>query len=109
MTTFGGRGTDSFGNETLALGAPHRIDDWWIAIDPPGRGRTVVLATDGIADDLDPERLDTFVDWLVAEIDGLAPAARWRRICAELRDWPVPRHVDDKTIAVLAESAGVAS
>ena len=107
MATFGRRDPDAFGNETLALGAPHRIDDWWIASEPPNPGRVVVLATDGVADDLDPERLGAFVDWLSADVGRLAPSARWRRLCRELRDWPVPHHVDDKTIVVLAENAGV--
>ena len=103
MATFGGRRPDAFGNETLALGTPHRIDDWWIATEPPGRGRTVVLATDGVADDLASERLDVFTDWLANDIGQLAPPARWRRLCRDLRAWPVPHHLDDKTIAVLVE------
>ena len=37
------------------------------------------------------------------------PAARWRRLCRELRAWPVPRHLDDKTVAVLVERPGEAS
>ena len=102
--TFGRRDSDAFGNETLALGTPHRISDWWTATDPPNHGRMVVLVTDGVADDLDIERLDAFMEWLSADIGRLAPAARWRRLCRELRDWPVPRHVDDKTIVVLEET-----
>ena len=102
----GRRDPDAFGNETLALGAPHRIDDWWIASEAPSPGRVWVLATDGVADDLDPERLGAFVDWLSADVGRLAPSARWRRLCRELRDWPVPHHLDDKTIVVLAENAG---
>ena len=105
LVTFGGRGSASFGNDTLAMGAPHRIDDWWIASNPPAAGRVVVLATDGVADDLEPARMDAFVDWLSGEIEQLAAAARWRRLCRELRQWPVPNHVDDKTIAVLVEDA----
>ena len=106
LATFGGRSPDAFGDETLALGTPHRIDDWWIATEPPGRGRTVVLATDGVADDLAPARLDAFTDWLADEIGRLPPAARWRRMCRELRAWPVPRHLDDKTVAILVERPG---
>ena len=105
LVTFGGRGSASFGNDTLAMGAPHRIDDWWIASDPPDAGRVVVLATDGVADDLEPARMEPFVDWLSGEIEQLAAAARWHRLCRELRQWPVPNHVDDKTIAVLVENA----
>ena len=106
LTTFGGRSPDAFGDETLALGTPHRIGDWWIVTEPPGRGRTVVLATDGVADDLAPERLDAFTHWLADDIGCLPPAARWRRLCRELRAWPVPRHLDDKTVAVLVERPG---
>lgn len=106
VTTFGGRNPDSFGDETLALGTPHRIDDWWIVNEPPRRGRIVVLATDGVADDLDMEKLGAFTDWLLTDVARLAPVARWRRLYRELRDWPVPGHVDDKTVAVLTESAG---
>ena len=106
VATFGGRSPDGFGDETLALGTPHRIGDWWIATEPPGCGRTVVLATDGVADDLAPERLDAFTHWLADDIGRLPPAARWRRLCRELRAWPVPRHLDDKTVAVLVERPG---
>ena len=106
LATFGGRSPDAFGDETLALGTPHRIDDWWIVTEPPGRGRTVVLATDGVADDLAPERLDAFTAWLADDVGRLAPAARWRRLCRELRAWPVPRHLDDKTVVVLVERPG---
>ena len=106
LATFGGRSPDTFGDETLALGTPHRIDDWWFTTEPASRGRTVALATDGVADDLAIERLEAFMDWLANDVGRLAPAARWRRLCRELRGWPVPRHLDDKTIAVLVERPG---
>ena len=105
LVTLGGRTLNDFGNETLALGVPHRLDDWWLETKPPGVGRIVVLATDGVADDLDPDKLQSFTNWLVSDIGCLSPAMRWRRLCRELRHWPVPHHVDDKTIAVLAEMA----
>ena len=109
VATFGGRSPDAFGDETVALGTPHRIDDWWIVTEPPGRGRTVVLATDGVSDDLAPERLEAFTAWLADDVGRLAPAARWRCLCRELRAWPVPRHLDDKTVAVLVERPGEVS
>ena len=106
LSTLGGRDSGAFGDETLALGTAHRIDDWWIKVEPPGDGRTVVLATDGVADDLDGSRLGGFVNWLADDIGGIEPAARWRRLQRELLNWPVPHHVDDKTIAILKERAG---
>lgn len=106
VETFGGRTPDGFGDETVALGTPHRIDDWWIVSKPASGSRTVVLVTDGVADDLAADRLAAFTDWLVVDVGRLSPAVRWRRLCRELRTWPVPRHTDDKTVAVLVESPG---
>jgi serine/threonine protein phosphatase PrpC len=97
----GGRPEADFADETLALGAPHRLADWrWILL-APGEARAVVLATDGVADDLHPGRLGEFLAWLLAEIAPLDPRTRRRRLQRELRRWPVPRHTDDKTVAVL--------
>lgn len=61
-----------------------------------------VLASDGVSDDLRPDRLADFVAWLKDEIAALHPVARWRLLRRELNEWPTPRHLDDKTIAVLA-------
>ena len=61
-----------------------------------------VLASDGVSDDLRPDRLADFVAWLKDEIAILQPVARWRALRRELNEWPTPRHLDDKTIAVLA-------
>lgn len=60
-----------------------------------------VLASDGVSDDLRPDRLADFVAWLKDEIAVLQPVARWRSLQRELTGWPTPRHLDDKTIAVL--------
>lgn len=109
VTTYGGRREADFGDETRALGAPHRIEDWWIATDPPGSRRAVVLTTDGVADDLEPARVDGFVEWLVSEVGQLRASARSRRLRRELENWPIPDHADDKTVAVLAEFGEVAS
>lgn len=100
VRSFGGR-EEAFGNETLALGASHRLDDWWFETLPPEEAEHIVLATDGVADDLDPGRLDDFVATLTNAYGSLEASARWRALCAELRDWPVPHHVDDKTLAIL--------
>lgn len=109
LLTRTGRREDDFANETCALGTPHRPSDWWVMIDPPASGRTVVLATDGVSDDLDPTRLDAFAQWLAAEVGSLSGSARGRRLRRELQRWPVPHHVDDKTVAVMVEPVEVAS
>jgi serine/threonine protein phosphatase PrpC len=68
-----------------------------------------VLASDGVSDDIRPDRLADFVAWLKEEIATLQPVNRWRSLQRELNEWPTPRHLDDKTIAVLTWPIGRAS
>lgn len=85
---------------THALGTPHSLADWSFAITRPlATGETLVLATDGVAEDLDPERLGDLAVWCV---DTLGPLPNpGRRLAAELRNWPVPHHQDDKTLLLM--------
>ncbi|WP_295404538.1 protein phosphatase 2C domain-containing protein [uncultured Thiocystis sp.] len=100
---YGGRSGADFANETLALGIPHKLRDWWVEVLPPHPHRSVVIASDGVADDLRPDRLDGFIGWLTEEMAPLPAHQRWRRLQTELRHWPVPHHTDDKTLAVMIE------
>lgn len=95
---------DGFASTTHALGTAHSLRDWTIApIEPLRGGGALLLATDGVADDLLPEKRGAFLAWLVDEIAaGDAPS---RRLARELRGWPVPRHRDDKTLVLLWEAA----
>ncbi len=90
----------SFGSLTVALGTPHALRDWHIVeFDPPPLGTAFLLATDGISDDLVPERQAGFVAWIIDEI--AANPSPGRRMVDALRKWPVPHHRDDKTLIVL--------
>jgi serine/threonine protein phosphatase PrpC len=89
-----------FANETDALG---HAASWTSRSFPHAGGDVVVLATDGVADDLLPEHIDGFVQWLMDEFAGMPPSRRWRALERELKDWPTPRHTDDKTLVVLAQ------
>jgi serine/threonine protein phosphatase PrpC len=101
-----GNRQSGFGNETLALGASPGPKAWRLSLFPPSPlSRIAVLATDGVADDLVSEKLDEFCLWLVERFHDLGPTERWRQLAAELRAWPTPKHLDDKTIAVLKISA----
>lgn len=91
------RGTAYF-NETMCLGS---AGTWSARCFGASEVDAVVLASDGVADDLRPERVSDFVGWLAEDIAPLAPPLRWRTLCRELTDWPTPRHLDDKTIAML--------
>jgi len=88
----------AFLNETMCLGG---TGAWSIRCFDSSEVDAVVLASDGVADDLVPERIPDFVEWLVEDIAPLAPPLRWRTLRRELTDWPTPRHLDDKTLAVL--------
>ena len=95
-----------FSNETIGLGASRGPRAWsFVQLAPTGEDRVAVLATDGVSDDLVPEKLDEFCDWLVSSFRDLSPARRWRRLAAELRAWPTPGHLDDKTLAVVHATA----
>jgi len=97
----GGR-AEGFSNETTGLGASRGPSAWnLVQLAPTEEDRMAVLATDGVSDDLVPERLDGFFDWLAGTFQGSSPAERWRVLSAELRAWPTPGHLDDKTLAVL--------
>jgi hypothetical protein len=100
-TLIGDRG-EGFGNTTSALGASAGLKSWKIVELPPtAKSRVAILATDGIADDLMPEKLDAFCSWLCDEVRLLEPRVRWRALVSELYSWPTPQHLDDKTLAVL--------
>ncbi len=93
-----------FANESAALG--HSAS--WTSRSFPCAGETVVvLATDGVADDLLPERIDGFVQWLMDDFAGMVPSQRWRALQRTLKAWPTPHHTDDKTLVVLMQREAV--
>lgn len=95
-------GRSGFTNETKALGYTRQLGDWHIY---PVTGfkpkSTILLASDGISDDLVEERLEDFMEHLIDEYGSLSPRLRTRTLAKELINWPTPSHSDDKTIAML--------
>ncbi|WP_039901098.1 protein phosphatase 2C domain-containing protein, partial [Paraburkholderia hospita] len=93
---------DGFGNQTWALDSVHCPDRWSLAggrFSQPGDG--VVLLTDGVGDDLEPDCLPEFVDTLYRNL-ALRNRRRGRRwIGTELQDWATPMHGDDKTLVAI--------
>jgi serine/threonine protein phosphatase PrpC len=93
---------ERFGNATTGLGIASDLREWRLHLEPNFAGTaSILLATDGVADDLVPEKRSEFLNFLVTEYGSRPAAARTRAIAKELRDWPTPRHRDDKTVAVL--------
>lgn len=85
---------------THALGTPHTLAEWsnaWVT--PLAVGDTLLLATDGVSEDLNPDRLGSLAAWIV---DDLGVHKRPGRVLAhELRNWPIPHHHDDKTLLAM--------
>jgi serine/threonine protein phosphatase PrpC len=92
----------TFGSVTRSLGTPHGLRDWTIeSLDPVEPGSALLIATDGVADDLLPESRAGFVEWLICDV--AAKPSPQRALGRVLRDWPVPKHLDDKTLVLLWE------
>ncbi len=91
-----------FGNMTTGLGIASDLREWQVHVDPCVTDKTVVLlATDGVADDLMPEKRDEFLRYLVESYGSLPPVTRSKSLAKALRAWPTPNHSDDKSVALL--------
>ena len=98
------RGSADFSNRTRALGVTRQLGAWKLDVLEPAE-RTVVLCTDGLADDLLADKYTEFAQWVEEDLAPLPAAQRWRRVATELRNWPTPHHIDDKTLAVLRRAS----
>jgi hypothetical protein len=96
-----GRPRGEFAGTTTGLGIARELSEWAVHIEPePAPGTRVVLATDGVADDLVPD-WPLVVGALEERFLGLRPRQRGPAISAFLRNWETPMHSDDKTLAIL--------
>jgi len=88
-----------FSNMTGAL-SPHVTQkDWqWLSI-PEVDCKTIVLCSDGVADDLKDTAgfVKEFAD-AHRELSSVSAARHTRKM---LQNWPTPKHSDDKTIVCL--------
>lgn len=91
--------TESFSNFTAALSPSVAQENWqWLSI-PEYECRSIVLCTDGVADDL--VDTESFVREFVGAHRELSSMSGARCIREMLENWPTPKHTDDKTIACL--------
>ena len=85
---------------THALGTPHSLADWsFTVVESLAPGERLVLATDGVSEDLEAGRIGDLATWVADEIGATQHPAR--ALARELRNWPVPHHRDDKTLLVM--------
>ena len=92
---------NSFSNYTDSLQQEFKAAQWEIATVDLADCSSVVLCTDGISDDLIPEKRMTFAREVSSTYAGMASNERSRDLKRWLNRWPVPGHTDDKTIACL--------
>lgn len=92
---------DSFSNVTFSLGANHFHERWRTSIAVSQDCDAIILCSDGISDDLLPEKRDDFIRELAQYYKTYSPKDRTMELHRWMKDWPVPGHSDDKTIACL--------
>ena len=97
---------DSFSNYTNSLQQEFKPDQWETATIESAACNAVVLCTDGISDDLLPEKQMIFAQELYSTYADLESEERKRDLKRWLNEWPVPGHSDDKTIACLFKKGG---
>lgn len=92
---------NSFSNQTIALSCRTTGRQWQTISIPQDECSAILLCTDGVADDLLPEKRADFFWHIFNQGRKLATV----RVTSELRQmlekWPVPKHSDDKTLACL--------
>jgi len=92
---------DSFSNFTESLGQKFRPNQWQCRTLPAEGLNSFALCTDGISDDLIIERQIDFAHELFRTYSKCGYQKRTWEVYRWLKDWPVPGHSDDKTIACL--------
>lgn len=97
-------GRTGFSNQTIALGYARSLGDWTMARRKALAGTAVLLASDGVSDDLIPERIGDLILHLTTHFGPMAPAQRQQALRRELIDWQTAHHRDDKTLAVIWQS-----
>lgn len=96
------RARPSFADTTTALGREHRAEDWDVAFGPMfDVGDVALVATDGVAEDIDLERIDEIGARIREVVAQGGEAAAASLLEAQLREWPTVGNLDDKTLAVV--------
>jgi hypothetical protein len=99
VSVLSSRGGEGFANETTGLGLTARLAAWRTDVLSQD-SRSVLLCTDGISDDLMADKIPEFVGWLRGEVRTMREPQRRHFLVRSLREWPTPKHLDDKTIAM---------
>ena len=98
---------DSFSNLTHCLSEEFQEDMWEVAKESVNEWDAVVLCTDGISEDLLPEKTSDFAKQFYLCYRECSSEKRSSDIENWLNKWPVLGHSDDKTIACMFKTRGV--
>lgn len=90
-----------FSNQTSALSEKTQIDSWHLIKIDPNVCNAILLCTDGVADDLLPNKRIDFIRHIYEQSKKYSICKIYRELKSMLENWPVPKHSDDKTIACL--------
>lgn len=90
-----------FTNETLGLGVTRSLSDWNIKEMELKEDGIVLLATDGLSEEVVPEQVSAMMLWLSEELRGLSPRERWLKLSRELKNLDGPGRVDDRTLGLI--------
>ena len=90
-----------FLNQTTALSPDTQIGHWRTLLLDQDECCAIVLCTDGVADDLLPEKRADFVRNLYEQGQHFAVVTLAGELRNMLENWPVPKHSDDKTLVCL--------
>ena len=97
---------NSFSNVTQCMRYGFRYEDWDIQEFRDPEFDFLVLATDGVADDISQnEKKFGFSRKFALEYLAEKPRLRSLRIRQMLDSWPVPHHSDDKTVACIVRDS----
>ena len=91
----------TFSNYTNCLADVFDCSEWESLVISSRNCRSILLCTDGIADDLLTDQKSNFTREICRHYRLLDRAERSRDLRKCLRTWPVPGHTDDKTLACL--------
>jgi serine/threonine protein phosphatase PrpC len=90
---------EGFVNETTGLGIATNLNEWKTAKFEGTPGTHIVLATDGVSEDL--AGYGPFVTHLKSRLRNKSPREQTNSLRSLLTNWPREDHYDDKTLALL--------
>jgi len=92
---------EDFTNSTTAVGVATSLNEWkYKIVNELPKDSIILLATDGISEDLIAEKIPDFIDY-VASFKSLTHVKRKKKLVSMLNNWPTKFHSDDKTLSLI--------